>query len=167
MKYALLGLRRLLRSIEYLCVTCKASTIQPIMFYLPVKRLGYKQSPFNHSGVDYFGPLYVPVRRSTEKRWDFLSLLQNQGRHHGIVPSLYTGSLSSRGTPITIRSENKRTSLVRKTKYLPASRAEMAWLRPFLHTKVLLGNLTRQAHPIMAALESASSEWLRGCFMIY
>ena len=70
MKYAILGLRRLLRSIENHCVTCrkrKASTIQPIMSDLPVERLEYKQPPFNHTGGDYFGPLYVPVRRSTEK----------------------------------------------------------------------------------------------------
>ena len=51
-----------------------------------------------------------------------------------------------------------RTSLVRKRNYLPASRAGMAWLRPFLHTKVLLGNLTRQAHPIMVAPGSVSFE---------
>ena len=55
MKYAILGLRRLLRSIENQCVTCrkrKASTIQPIMSDLLVERLGYKQPPFNHTGVD-------------------------------------------------------------------------------------------------------------------
>ena len=131
MKYAILGLRRLLRSIENQCVTCrkrKASIIQPIMSNLPVERLGYKQPPFNHTGVDYFGPLYVPVRRSTEKR------------------QAQSGRIMA------------RTSLVRKGNNLPASRAGMAWLRPFLHTKVLLGNLTRQAHPIMAAPGNASSE---------
>ena len=65
MKYAILGLRRLLRSIQNQCVTCrkrKANSIQPIMSDLPVERLGYKQPPFNHMGVDYFGPLYAPVR---------------------------------------------------------------------------------------------------------
>ena len=75
MKYGILGLRRLLRSIENQCVTCRkcnASMIQPILSNLPVERLGYKQPPFNHTAVDYFGPLYVPVRRSTEKRWGFL-----------------------------------------------------------------------------------------------
>ena len=48
MKYAILGLRELLRSIESQCVTCrkwKASTIQPIMSDVPVERLGYS----NHS----------------------------------------------------------------------------------------------------------------------
>ena len=70
MKYAILGLRRLLRSIKNQCVTCrerKASTIQPIMSDLPVERLGYKQPSFNRTDVGYFGPLYVPVRRSNEK----------------------------------------------------------------------------------------------------
>ena len=64
MKYAILGLRRLLRSIESQCVTCrksKGSTIQPVTSSLPVERLRYKQPPFNHTVVDYFGPLYVPV----------------------------------------------------------------------------------------------------------
>ena len=96
MKYAILGLRRLLRSIENQCVTCrkrKASTIQPIMSDLPVERLGYKQPPFNHTGVDYFGPLYVPVRRSTEKRWGFLfTCLTTRAVHLEIVPSLDTSS---------------------------------------------------------------------------
>ena len=60
MKYAILGLRGLLRSIKNQGVTCrkhKARTIQPIMSNLPVECLGYKQPPFNHTSVDYFGPL--------------------------------------------------------------------------------------------------------------
>ena len=82
MKYTILGLRRLLRSIENQCVTrrkCKATTIQPIMSDLPVERLGYKQLPFNHTGVDYFGPLYVPVCRSTEKNGNSFLLASPPG----------------------------------------------------------------------------------------
>ena len=117
MKNAILGLRRLLRSIESQYVTCckrKASTIQPIMSDLPVERLGYKQPPFNHTGVDYFGPLYVPVRRSTEKRWGFLfTCLTTRAVHLEIVPSLNTSScvmgierfIARRGTPSTICSD--------------------------------------------------------------
>ena len=47
-KYAILGLRRLLRSIEHQFVPYrkrKAETIQPIMSDLPVKRLEYQQPP--------------------------------------------------------------------------------------------------------------------------
>ena len=39
---------------------------------LPVERLGYKQPPFNHTGVDNFGQLYVSVRISTETILRFL-----------------------------------------------------------------------------------------------
>ena len=157
MKYAILGLRRLVRSIESHCVTCrkrKASTIQPILSNLAVERLESKQPPFNHTGVDYFGPLYVPVRRSTEKRWGFLfTCITTKAVHLEIVPSLDTSS--GRGSLRAVVDQARsgritaRISLVRKRKYLPASRAGMAWLRPFLHTKMLLWNLTRQAHPIM------------------
>ena len=170
LKHAILGLRRLLRSMENQCLTCRkrqASTIQPIMSDLPVERLGYKQPPFNHTGVNYFGPLYVPVRRSTEKRWGFLFTC--------LPPGLYTLRLYHLWTPVLVswamngslrvmvrqaRSGRitARTSLVRKRNYLPVSRAGMAWLRTFLHTKVLLGNLTRQAHPIMAAHGNVYSE---------
>ena len=118
MKYAILGLRQILRFIENQCVTCrkrKASTIQPIMSDLPVEHLGYKQPPFNHTGVDYFGPLYVPVRRSTEKRCGFLfTCLTTRAVHLEIVPSLDASScvmgierfIARRGTPNTIWSDN-------------------------------------------------------------
>ena len=118
MKYTILVLRRLLRSIENQCVTCrkrKASTIQPIMSDLPVERLGYKQAPFNHTGVDYFEPLYVLVRRSTEKRWGLLfTCLTIRAVHLEIVPSLDTRScvmgierfIARHGTPSTIWSDN-------------------------------------------------------------
>ena len=39
---------------------------------LPVERLAYQSLSFTNTGVDYFGPLYVTVRRTTEKRWGFL-----------------------------------------------------------------------------------------------
>ena len=117
LKYAIFELRRLLRSIESQCVTChkrKASTIQSIMSELPVERLRYKQPPFNHTGVDYFGRLYVPVRRSTEKRWGLLfTCLATRAVQLEIVPSLDTSScvmgierfIARCGTPSTIKSD--------------------------------------------------------------
>ena len=123
MKYAILGLRRLLRSIESQCVTCrksKGSTIQPVTSDLPVERLRYKQPPFNHTVVDYFGPLYVPVCWSTEKRWGFLyTCLTTRAVHLEIVPSLDTNScvmglerfIARRGTPSTIWSDNGTNSV--------------------------------------------------------
>ena len=74
-RYIILKLRSSLRSIKSNCVTCRkfrAATIQPIMADLPIERLAYQSSPFTITGVDYFDPFYVTVRRTTEKRWGFL-----------------------------------------------------------------------------------------------
>ena len=80
-----------------------------------MKRLGYKQPSFNHTGVDYFGPLHIPVRRSTEKRWGFLfTCLSNRAVRLEIVPSLDTIScvmgierfIARRGTPSMIWLDN-------------------------------------------------------------
>ena len=82
---------------------------------LPFERLGYKQPPFNHTRVDYFGPLYVPVRRSTEKRWGFhFTCFTTRAVHLEIVPSLITSScvmgierfIARRGTPSKIWWDN-------------------------------------------------------------
>ena len=77
LKYVVLNLRWLLR----------------MMADLPIERLGYKQPPFSNTGVDYFGPFLVPIRRSTEKRWGFLfTCLTTRAVHIEVVPSLDTSS---------------------------------------------------------------------------
>ena len=82
---------------------------------LPVERLGYKQPSFNHTVVDYFGPLYVTVHRSTEKRCGCLfTCLTTRVVDLEIVPSLDTSScvkgierfIARRGTPSRIWSDN-------------------------------------------------------------
>ena len=155
MKYAILGLRRLLRSIENQRVTCrkpKASTIQPIMFDLPVEHLGYKQPPFNHTlkkDGDFFS-LASPPWLYTLRLYHLWTLILVSWALKGSLRVVVHQAQSGRITA--------RISLVRKRNYLPASRVGMTWLRPFLHTKWLLGSLTRQPHPIMAAPGSVSSE---------
>ena len=69
--YAILRLRSTQRSIKSNCVLCRkfrAAIMQPIMAHLPKERLAYQYPPFTNTGVDYFGPFYVTVRRTTEKR---------------------------------------------------------------------------------------------------
>ena len=76
LKCVLLNLRWLLRNVENNCVACrkrKAQTVIHMMADLPIERLCYNQPPFSNTGVDYFGPFLVPIRRSTEKRWGFCS----------------------------------------------------------------------------------------------
>ena len=103
---------------ENTCVACrkrKAQTVTHIMADLPIERLGYKQPPFSNTGVDYFGPFLVPIRRSTVKRWGFLfTCLTTRAVHIEVVPSLDTSScvvgverfIARRGTPTTIMSDN-------------------------------------------------------------
>ena len=42
------------------------------MASLPAGRLAYKQRPFSHCGMDYFGPMIVKIGRRREKRWGCL-----------------------------------------------------------------------------------------------
>ena len=95
-RYAILKLRSTLRSIKSNCVLCRkfrAATIQPIMAELPKERLAYQSPPFTNTGVDYFGPFYVTVRRTTEKRWRFLfTCLTTCAVHVEVVPSMDASS---------------------------------------------------------------------------
>ena len=117
-KYAILKLRSTLRPIQRNCVTCckfRAKPPTPIMSDLPKERLGYKLKPFTFTGVDYFGPLYVTVRRSTQKRWGFLfTCLTTRATHIEIAHSLDADScimgverfMARRGKPKVIWSDN-------------------------------------------------------------
>ena len=116
--YTILKLRSSLRSIKAHCLRCRefqAVTMQPIMSDLPKERLAYQSPPFTNTGVDYFGPFYVTVRRTTEKRWGFLfTCLTTRAVHVEIVTSMDTSFCvmgverfaSRRGTPAMIWSDN-------------------------------------------------------------
>ena len=117
-RYTILKLRSSLRSLKSNCVTCRqfrAATIQPVMADLPVERLIHQSPSFTNSGVDYFGPFYVTVRRTTEKRWGLLfTCLTTRAVHVEIVPSMDASScvmgverfVSRRGIPTIISSDN-------------------------------------------------------------
>ena len=82
-KYAMLGLRRLLRSIENQSVTCrkrKASTIQPFMSDLSVERHGYKQPFFNHTCVDNFITNFVGAEE------ELIACIENW---NGMAPTIF------------------------------------------------------------------------------
>ena len=74
-KYWIIGLRRGLRSLVAKCFVCKmlrATPSRPKMAILPAARLAYRQRPFTHTGLDYFGPIDIKIGRRTEKRWGAL-----------------------------------------------------------------------------------------------
>ena len=57
-----------MRSIKAHCLRCRdfqAVTMQTVMSDIPKERLAYQSPPFTNNGVDYFGPFYVTVRRTT------------------------------------------------------------------------------------------------------
>ena len=117
-QFAIVKLRTALRSIVSKCVTCRkrrAETLNPIMSDLPRERLAFKERPFTNTGIDYFGPFYVAVKRSTEKRWGFLfTCLTTRAVHFEVVPSMDTSSCvmgierfaARRGVPSVLWSDN-------------------------------------------------------------
>ncbi len=90
-----------------------AQSVTPPMADLPKERLSFQSPPFTSTGVDYFGPFYVSVRRSTEKRFLF-TCLTTPAVHFEIVPSMDTYRcvmgiervIARRGAPVIIWSDN-------------------------------------------------------------
>ena len=128
-KFAIVKLRTTLRTIQIRCITCrkrKAEMLTPIMSDLPKERLAFASRPFTNTGLDYFGPFYVSVKCSTEKRWGFLfTCLTTRAVHFEVVPSMDTSScvmgierfVSRRGIPSVILSD-KGTNFVASEKEL-------------------------------------------------
>ena len=118
-----------LRTIVSKCVTChkrKTETVTPVKADLPRERLAFKQPSFSNTGVHYFGPFIVTVRRSAEERWGFFfTSLTTRGVHFEVVPSMDTNSCvmgrerfcDRRGLPWVIWPANK-TNFVASEKEL-------------------------------------------------
>lgn len=111
-------LRTVISKITKQCQYCriqKASPQVPIMAALPEFRLTSFVRPFTHTGIDYFGPVFVKQGRSVVKRWIALfTCLSIRAVHLEIVHSLSTPScimairrfVARRGAPITFCSDN-------------------------------------------------------------
>ncbi|XP_049302713.1 uncharacterized protein LOC125775825 [Bactrocera dorsalis] len=116
--YWIIKLRTVANKIRRLCQYCKNRTSQPrppMMAFLPAFRTSAFIRPFSYVGVDYFGPLLVTVKRSTEKRYGVLfTCLTTRAVHLEIAYSLSTDScilavrnfMARRGSPVEIWSDN-------------------------------------------------------------
>uniref|UniRef100_A0A336LWI0 CSON002273 protein n=1 Tax=Culicoides sonorensis TaxID=179676 RepID=A0A336LWI0_CULSO len=74
-KYHVPKLRQVLNKIIFKCQFCKnqrARPTPPMMSSLPYARIAAFEPAFKYTGVDYFGPISVTVRRNSEKRWGCL-----------------------------------------------------------------------------------------------
>lgn len=117
-RYWLLSLRDAVRRVAHQCQMCRIKRTQPRkppLGDLPPERLAHHQPPFTHTGVDYFGPMYVVIGRRKEKRWGALfTCLSTRAIHLELAASLSTSSMimalrrmaSRRGSPRTLYSDN-------------------------------------------------------------
>lgn len=112
------SLRQLLRKIQFKCAGCKirlARPRQPQMAALPVERVTPFVRAFTYTGLDYFGPVTVSIRRQREKRWVALfTCLSVRAVHLEIATDLSSDAcllciknfVNRRGVPVMIRSDN-------------------------------------------------------------
>ncbi|XP_055590346.1 uncharacterized protein LOC129742471 [Uranotaenia lowii] len=116
-----------------LCKNLKAAPRPPRMSNLPSTRLSTFTRPFSFVGIDYFGPMFVSVKRSTEKRWGVLiTCLAVRAIHIEIAHSLSAEScimalrnfMGRRGTPTKIFSD-RGTNFIGANKELKVALGEM------------------------------------------
>ena len=88
--FSILKFRATSMSIQLNCVTSrnrKEKTFTSIMADVLRERLAFRSPPFSITGIDYIGPFYVSVKRSTEKRWGFLfNYVTTRAVHFEVVP---------------------------------------------------------------------------------
>ena len=99
----------------------RSATIQHISADLPVERLAYQSPPFTNTGIDYTGPFYVTVRRTTEMRLGFLfSCLNKRAVHVEIAPSLDASSFVMREERFAPRRGTPAIFSAKGTKFVAA-----------------------------------------------
>uniref|UniRef100_A0A5S6R310 Integrase catalytic domain-containing protein n=1 Tax=Trichuris muris TaxID=70415 RepID=A0A5S6R310_TRIMR len=110
--------RALVRSVLAKCIACRKQIGTPsrIPFaWLPSFRVQRPLNVFAYTGLDYFGPFFVSVRRSTVKRWVCLfTCLTVRAVHLEVCHSLDVDSFlaafrrftARRGTPAMCISDN-------------------------------------------------------------
>ena len=110
--------RRIAKQVINSCLHCRRQRVQPVksmMADLPECRLSVSMGAFHTTGIDYFGPMMVKVRRSTVKRWGCLfTCLSTRAVHIELADSLETDDfllilrnfIGRRGHPRYIYSDN-------------------------------------------------------------
>ena len=117
-KYYIVGIRNALRSISHRCLKCRLLRARPripIMGPLPPGRVAYRQRPFSHCGIYYFGTMLVIIGRRREKRRGVLfTCLTTRAVHLELANSLSASSAimaiqrlsARRGAPSVIYTDN-------------------------------------------------------------
>ncbi|XP_021966036.1 uncharacterized protein LOC110861240 [Folsomia candida] len=117
-QFYVVHLRSAVKKAQQSCQACKnykAKPSPPEMGQLPAARLDSHVIPFHRTGLDYFGPIEVTVKRSREKRYGALfTCLVTRAVHLEIAHSLSTDScilairrfIGRRGCPVHLYSDN-------------------------------------------------------------
>ncbi|XP_035712907.1 uncharacterized protein LOC110856404 [Folsomia candida] len=117
-QFYVVHLRPAVKNAQQSCQACKnfkAKPSPPEMGQLPVARLDSHVIPFHRTGLDYFGPIEVIVKRSREKRYGALfTCLVTRAVHLELAHSLSTDScilairrfVGRRGCPAHLYSDN-------------------------------------------------------------
>ena len=91
-------------NLEINCIQVHHQPLAPMMSDLPQVRHAYREPPFSNTGIDYFGPLYVSLKRSTENRWGFLfTCLTTRAVHFAVLSSMDTSSCMMEIEPFAAR----------------------------------------------------------------
>ena len=110
--------RRLVRNLVRKCITCCRLNARPCvqrMADLPPARVSISEKPFNHTGIDCFGPFLVKLKRSSVKRYGCIfTCLTTRAIHLEVLSALDTNSfinalfrfISRRGRPSHIFSDH-------------------------------------------------------------
>ena len=141
-----------MRTIKSNCVACRmflVATVQSIMADLPVERLACQSSPFTNNLVDYFGPFYDAICRTTAQRWGLLfTCLTTRAVLVEILLSMDACScvmgvelfVSRRGTPAIIWSDKGTNFVGAEKNYARISRSGIPSIfQRKLPTKALSG----------------------------
>ena len=95
-EYWIVNLRAVLKNIKKCCQKCILKTAAPVATFmapLPEFRAHPYTPPFYNTGVDYFGPIEVQVKRSLEKRWGAIfSCMNTRAVHIELAEKLDTDS---------------------------------------------------------------------------
>jgi hypothetical protein len=95
-KYWIVHIRSAVRRAKAHCQFCKNKSAVPIptlMGNLPICRLDWKQKPFTHVGLDFFGPINATIFRRTVKCYGMIFVcMVTRGIHLELARSLTTDS---------------------------------------------------------------------------
>ena len=130
-----------------------------MMAELPRERLAFKEPPLTNAGVDYFGPFYVAVKRSTEKSWGFIFTCLTTRAVHFEAAQWESRGLRPAGVSYQFCGRTMEQTLlpVKKSSYRTFPVGTNKSCLKLLSRNVFSGSAT---HLVPLTMEASGNEWL-------